>query len=513
MLYSFKSLRLFFSCLIFIFLGCKYDSPVSSDLKSLEDIDIDLSSMYLIGGVYSSGFMDGALYSGGQEYSFMNLFSSHLDSVYGKGTFLQATIQSSKGLNLELRDESKGKFNLLYDSPNAIYPLRKAVSSGDEIKVWDGDVELLNDFSFPGLKVHQVLNNNGLSNNNYYSRLQNGNDSVIETVIDKRPSIIVLSLGNDDLLNFALNGATGDENPEINSIAENDLISANDFELILTNIIEKLINETNSNIFIVNVFDPLKSPFFNTINWALEWEVEQMGYDTTNISEAARHYEEFNQQIIQHNFYDNGSLPYSERRSIINFQLDAYCEGPVTPFCPDPYYLGQVNRARVIEDEYLDNDTLNNGNIIPKLRQLVEGEMVLYDNLPDLHSNSNLSTTIPLNDSQVLTNEEIKIIKSRLNEFNQIISDISNSNSRVNQIDFNRIMEQVKNEELYQDGVIYYNDFGLNSIYSSDGYSLNRRGHAFLTNLLIERINELFDENIPKINPNKFEGNKIEIGF
>ena len=175
--------------------------------------------------------------------------------------------------------------------------------------------------------------------------------------------------------------------------------------------------------------------------------------------------------------------------------------------------MGQVNRARVIEDEYLDNDTLNNGNIIPKLRQLVEGEMVLYDNLPDLHSNSNLSTTIPLNDSQVLTNEEIKIIKSRLNEFNQIISDISNSNSRVNQIDFNRIMEQVKNEELYQDGVIYYNDFGLNSIYSSDGYSLNRRGHAFLTNLLIERINELFDENIPKINPNKFEGNKIEIGF
>jgi hypothetical protein len=75
------------------------------------------------------------------------------------------------------------------------------------------------------------------------------------------------------------------------------------------------------------------------------------------------------------------------------------------------------------------------------------------------------------------------------------------------------VVEKLKNNELSDDGVFYTNEFDELSFYSSDGYTINRRGQAFLANVLIEKLNEISVSKIPKLKPNLFEGNTIQIGF
>ncbi|HBZ39117.1 MAG TPA: hypothetical protein DEO59_11815 [Balneola sp.] len=487
--------------------GCKYEPPASASSLTEESIALDFSRTFAVGGTYSSGFMDGALFTDGQKYSYPNLFAQSLSEIYERDIFIQADIESENGFNLEEGDNTKGKYKLVYESLSSMY-VKRIPESGQQIGNWSGDDTDLNDYSFPGLKVHELLNSNGDTNNPYYNRVEGLNGSIIDQIVDKNPTMVILSLGNEDVLSFAFNGASGSDQPNLNTITEIDLIKPEDFQNIAVSIVNKIINETDAEIFIANVINPIETPFFNEIDWALELQE----YDTSYIAAAGRFYEELNEQIAKHNFVENGSLPLSERRSIINFQLDAYCEVP-TLICEIPFFIDRVNRARVIEDEYLDSDTLSDGTILPKIRQLTEGEKILYDNLPNLHRESLLSGIQPLNDSQVLTHDEIVVIENRIQSYNQILDGIAGSSNRIYLLDFHSVIEKLQANELNDDGVFYTNQFDELSFYSSDGYTINRRGQAFLANTLIEKLNEISESNVPKLKPNLFEGNKIEIGL
>jgi hypothetical protein len=451
--------------------------------------------------------MDGALYTDGQKFSYPNLFAQTFSEIYERDIFTQADIESENGFNLEEGDNSQGKYKLVYESLSSLY-VKRVPEHGEEINNWNGTETELNDFSFPGLKVHELLNSNGDANNPFYNRINNLNGSIIDQIINKNPTMVILSLGNDDVLNFTFNGASGDDQPSLNSISEIDLVKPDDYQNLVNTVVNRIINETDAEVFISNVINPIETPFFNEIDWAFELQE----YDTSYIATAGRFYEDLNEQIARHNFVENGTLPLSERRSIINFQLDAYCEVP-TLICEIPFFIDRVNRARVIEDEYLDSDTLSDGTILPKIRQLVAGEKVLYNNLPNLNSQSLLSGIQPLDDSQALTHDEIDLIEDRIQSYNQILESIAASNNRVYLLDFFSVVEKLKNNELSDDGVFYTNEFDELSFYSSDGYTINRRGQAFLANVLIEKLNEISVSKIPKLKPNLFEGNTIQIGF
>lgn len=495
------------SIIIFSISGCKYEPPASANSLTEESIALDFSRTYAVGGAYTSGFMDGALYTDGQKFSYPNLFAQTFSEIYERDIFIQADIESENGFNLEEGDNSQGKYKLVYESLSSLY-VKRVPEQGEEISNWNGNETELNDFSFPGLKVHELLNSNGDANNPFYNRINNLNGSIIDQIINKNPTMVILSLGNDDVLNFTFNGASGDDQPSLNSISEIDLVKPHDYQNIVNTVVNRIINETDAEVFISNVINPIETPFFNEIDWAFELQE----YDTSYIATAGRFYEDLNEQIARHNFVENGTLPLSERRSIINFQLDAYCEVP-TLICEIPFFIDRVNRARVIEDEFLDSDTLSDGTILPKIRQLVAGEKVLYNNLPNLNSQSLLSGIQPLDDSQALTHDEIDLIEDRIQSYNQILESIAASNNRVYLLDFFSVVEKLKNNELSDDGVFYTNEFDELSFYSSDGYTINRRGQAFLANVLIEKLNEISVSKIPKLKPNLFEGNTIQIGF
>ncbi|HAH51512.1 MAG TPA: hypothetical protein DCL80_09715 [Balneola sp.] len=486
-----KKRKLLFLLPLFVLLGCEY-KPTSGEEGVSKMEEVDFSQFYVIGGTYSSGFMDGALYNGGQQYSFPNLFSERLNEIYGQETFVQAEVESELGLNQE--DPSIGKFLIDYPELNTLYPYRSAKGSA-ELSDWEGSNTELNDYSFPFLNIYEVDDPSLLANNRYYNRISGLSGSLVDEVIQKQPTAVILDLGMDDILQYALNGASGSEFPNLGTIAKEDIIQVSDYRSEMETIVNRLLNETNADVFIMDTFDPLRAPFFNTIGWTLELEI----YNRDYIFNATDFWEDFNFLVYQFNFVDEGGVPASQRRPRINFDQDGF--------------PGETSRARVIFDEELNSDTLSDGTVLPKYRQLLDGEFVLYDNLPNLNIDSPLSATVALADNQALTLKEMAVIRERSISFNEVIHNIASGSNRINVIKRSEIVQKGFIEALFYDGVSYTADFSIYSIFSSDGYTLNKRGNAFVANELIKLLNDSTSSNIKLMNPNLLEGNEIKTSF
>ena len=483
--------RLSFIIPLLILFGCKYE-PTSVEEKPGNIKEVDFSEFVVLGGTYSSGFMDGALYNGGQQYSYPKLFSERLDDIYGEEKFIQAEVTSEIGLNEE--DPLRGRFIIDYPELDTFYPLRSPIGTS-ELADWEGSKENLNDFSFPFLNVYEVDDPALLGNNKYYNRISGLTGSLLDEVIQRQPTVVILDLGMDDILQYTLNGASGTESPNLGTIGKEDLIQVSDYRSEMEMILNRLLNETNSDIFIVDMFDPLRSPFFKTIGWVLELEI----YNRDYIFNATSFWEDFNFLVYQYNFVDEGGVPASERRPRINFDQDGF--------------PGETSRARVIFDEELSSDTLSDGTVLPKYRQLLDGEFVLYDNLPNLNIESPLSATAPLTDEQALTLKEMAVIKDRVSSFNEVINSIASGNNRINVLNRSQVIQKAHIEALFYNGVSYSADFSIYSIFSTDGYTLNSKGNAFVANELIKILRDSTSSEIQFIDPNVLKGNEIKTSF
>ncbi|MDY6994067.1 MAG: hypothetical protein SVR94_15885, partial [Pseudomonadota bacterium] len=317
--------------------------------------------------------------------------------------------------------------------------------------------------------------------------------TLADLLIESQPVAALVNLGYQDVLEYALNGGAGDENPNATMIDDADLTPVSVFENSMNRLINRMLDETDSDIFIANLFNPLVAPYFQTLSHALELEKYSAGY----LGSVGSHYADFNYNVFQYNdVEDGGAPPELDRPRII----------------VDPMGYPQIspsNRARVILDEYLNAASLNDGTVIPKWRQLKENELVLYKSEPELNESSPLSGEVPLSDAQALTETEIGIINQRVEAFNSIIEALASVNERVHLVDFKFIINTVIEQEYIFDGVRPSVEFDRYGIFSSDGYTLNPRGNAILANELITTINAVYDANLEAININDFRGNEI----
>ena len=466
--------------------SCEY---TPADIISTPDEispSIDYSKMYVLGGTYSSGLMDGALYKTGQSFSYPNLIASKIEDALEDSIFTQAIVESEIGVNAEpfLSDQSRF-IDLNFETTTDFYPNRRTIDA-EPLTDWAFGVNQLNNFSFPGLTLSDLNNPVNLPDENpYVGRITDLTGSPVDAIISQDPEIVIIDLGKDELFNYAFYGASGDDDPDINSITDEDLISNTDFEAIYSGIVNRFINETDAQVFIINLSQTLKSPYFNTLNWAFELEI----FDVDFISFLTAHYSPFNNQIAQYNFIEN---PDGPQRPRINFDLDNF---------PSP-----ISRARVIKDETLFDAQLNDGTIINKWRQMTDGELLGYNLEPFIYYENQLGGAVPLPDNLVLTLEEIQVIENRNSDFNFILTDIAASSNRVHLIDINTQINRVLDDELFFDGVQLSTTFDQYSIYSADGYTFNARGNALIANEIIKRLNALTGSAISTLDLNDFPG-------
>lgn len=117
-----------------------------------------------------------------------------------------------------------------------------------------------------------------------------------------------------------------------------------------------------------------------------------------------------------------------------------------------------------------------------------------------------LSAQFPLPDRYVLDQQELALFRQTLNTYNQILQEeVDQHNARLNQarvafLDIHQELSSLSESGLVIDGVQVSGEYITGGMYSLDGLYPTPRGHAFITNLFLTRVNHFFNASIPPLN-------------
>lgn len=476
---------------ISLLFGCNYEFPTQPESPNPIGNGKDkVANFVVLGGSISSGIMDGAFHKRGQKTAYPNLIGARLDTLIEGNVYGLLSTDNTDGYNLteSQPNNPKSKYRLSYREIDSDFPARK-YTEGESVDVFDGSIDTVNNFSIPEIRSYQLLNSDSLSGNVFYERFasQLSEGSLVETIINKNPSLILLSIGVGDIYPFILNGASGRINPPEDDIRENDATPLDLFEQSVNSTVEEILNNTQADIVLPTIINPMGSFYFNTLKWHFS-ESEISG----QLAIAISHYHSFNEDVQEFNNADNGM-----RRPVIVFDFEP----------------GKQYKAKVFVDDLLPYAEANDGSVIPKFRQMTNGEFMLYSaektQYNSINGDKEFATTEPADDKYVITVKEMKIIDELLRDYNNVLQSLANSYDRVKLLDLHSFFEDVKKGRVSYDGVVFNTSYAQNTVISSDGYSLNSKGQALMANELLNLLNNNYGTNFKLFNVNNFQGNQV----
>lgn len=470
--------------------GCSYEVPETSESTNNFPGE-DFSRFYVIGDGISSGIMDGVIIEETQRFSFPNMIGEKINHYYESQIFLQPAITNNSGKNV-FEEDLQGRYELFYRSAGSPYPARRTLA-GEDPGEWSGQEEFLKNLSAPGVRSYQVDNESILADNQYLNRLPVGQGrSLLDFVISKNPQIVMLNLGFEDLLPFVLGGAVGESEKDVSDLTKTDPTPASVFETAVLHLVDRLKDETDAQIIISTIPNPLLTPYLTTLRYHME-----LGRDIipSQIGFLNNYYSEFNSQVFEYNYSDTVSV--DERRPFIDFDVDG----------------GNELRARVIYDPSLINVELEDGSDLPKIRQMSSDEYLPYRLEERFFTDEDYGTTDPIQPEDVITQADAEKIRSLLGEYNNTIRDISASTPAVYLLDIEQVYEEAYFEEIRYAGVMYNARFARETIFSADGIFLNAKGNAIVANQLIHLFNSRFDADIKQLDVNSYPGIQIDPDF
>ncbi len=149
------------------------------------------------------------------------------------------------------------------------------------------------------------------------------------------------------------------------------------------------------------------------------------------------------------------------------------------------------------------------------VRQLTDDDLILFWALPkyfNFRNNiSSISETTALNDTLILDVEEKLEIQDIINQYNDIIEDIANSNNQLNLIDIYSIFKGIADNGYELSGTNYTNNLisfdtdgniNLNLVYrlfGVDALHPNSFGYASIANSFIDVINSSLNADLPLV--------------
>jgi len=493
-MFSEKTILLILSA-CFLLLGCDYSFPTqTADPTPIASGEEKVENFVVIGGSITSGIMDGAFYKRGQMRGYPNLFGDRLDSAFQEDVYGILTTNNEQGYNLTASEQGnpRSKFRLTYRGIDTDYPVR-VTDNGENIETFAGNIDTVSNFSVPHLRSYQVHDYDSLSENKFYQRFsaQVSQQSLVETVIAKEPSLVLLSLGTGDVDPYIINGASGRIDPPDNDIRAEDATPMALFEQSAQNAVDEILNNTQADIILPTIIDPTEFFYFTTLKW--HFTVSEI---EGQLGTAISHYESFNADVQELNARNNG-----KRRPVVAFDFEP----------------GKQWRAKVFVDDQLPYAEADDGTVIPKYRQMSYKDHMLFSaeekQYASINSDKTFATTDPADDKYVITVGELELIRGLIEDFNNVLKSVANNYDRVKLLDLNTKIEDVKEGLVNYDGVVLHTGFDQNTIVSSDGYSLNSKGQALLANELIKLLNGNYGTRFRDFDVNSFEGNQVEMMF
>lgn len=490
------------------------DNPVPDFSFDASPGTADFSKTVNIGNSLTAGFMDGALYDLGQQNSIGVLLNRQLQAVGAQQQFNQPNINSVNGFNASASNPGAGIILGRFKLDPAI-PGPSPLVQGELIGPFEGDISALHNFGVPGIQVGQLLTPatgtpGAPGFNPFYARFASnpGTSTILGDVVAAQPTFFTLWIGNNDVLGYALSGAT---NPAI-------FTSVADFQERFGATVNTLMANTQAKGLVADIPSILAIPLFRAVPYNVV-QLDQATADQLNTAFAALN--EFYAAIAA-----NPLVPFTEadraQRSV-QFQAGA---NPVlvhdpglsdlTPILDLLQGIGQITpEQRAAIQPYVQARQLTvSAQTGPELL-LLSAATVLGTLADPSNPLSQIGIVVPLPAQFHLTSANIVEIETRRQTFNGIMQQTVNAvnqaagetrlafyntnaagSSFVNLwgLDGSQVGITVGPQRLMP-------DFSPAGVFSTDGVHPNSRGNALVVNDMIRTINEAFGANIPTMSP------------
>lgn len=447
-----SKLQLIISVAFILVSGCKnsFDEPAVSRGTA------DFTSYVAIGGYFTSGYGDGALYLELQQHSFPAILASRF-TLAGGGPFKQPLVNPGNGIGYDQDLSLVSRIFLTIQNnchgENAISSYRTTADASN--LAWIGPSGPYNNLGVPGAKVFNLFSQEfgrmGSPNANpFFSRFASDNiesSTVIDDADLVSPTFFTFWIGSDDLWLYAKSGGAGkfltDTTTVINS---NDITPVARYQTAYQLAVAQL-TDNNEEGALATIPDIENIPYFSAIPY-------------------------------------DGLVLTQQQADDLNASTVGYD------------FVAGANAFVVLPP--------NSSNS----RQLGPGELVLMNVPWDSVLCFGLGTPQhPIPDYYILDSAEVNNVHTATAAYNSIIATTANAYDLAF-VDMNSFFKQFAQPVLFN-GVPFTSDFLRKSIFSTDGLYPNARGNAHIANEFIRAINAKYQSTIPEVDVNDYSGNRL----
>lgn len=478
---------------------------------------VNLAKYVSIGNSLTAGYMDGALYTNGQQNSFPNMLGAQFRiSGLGGGTFNQPDINSANGFSsVGPNNTILGRLILDLSIPGPVPTI------GELPTAFAGDKAALNNFGVPGMRLVDIADPSLAGRNGLYARFAAapGVRSVLQDVLAAQPTFYTFWLGNNDVLGYAAGGG-------VNPAA---ITSNADFQNALSTSLGAL-TQSGARGMVLTIPPIVLAPFFRAVRWNAvplnEGQVAQLNPAFAGLNQVLDGLA--GNQLIEPSDAARRKVVYQVGQNpVLMFDKDLEDLGPKFDILRSLNVISAAERAAI--EPYRQSRPATSQDL-PTFLAAGEIGRVIGGNAALLSGIS-----IPIGDRFVLSASEVTRTVVARATFNGIIKGVVDAiNSQAGAGTITIVDVQPTFADLFgltpaltaqlalglgldpaaaaasqarADGVLGIRvegtslapDFGPNGVFSVDGIHPNPRGSAIIANLIIERMRAAYGATIPSI--------------
>src|SRR5690554_5728893 len=490
-----------FAVLAVGFVSCEpeFDNPVTDD-GFYTSGSANFSKYVAVGNSLTAGYADGALYITGQNYSYPNLMADKFTFV-GGGEFTQPLMNDNLGgLLLGGQQITENRFVLAVGADGNPGPVR--LEGNPTTEVTNKLSGPFNNMGVPGAKSFH-LSAPGYGNlagvpaqvaNPYFARFASSdNATVIGDAAAQNPTFFSLWIGNNDILGYATSGGSGVDqtgNLDPSTYGGDDITDPNVFAQVYSQQVNALVGERGAKGVLINIPEITSIPYFTTV------PANAIPLDAATAAQLNANLAAYNTQVLPALAGMGLITPEEAALRIINFSA-----GQNYPIMTDDD-LTDITAILLGPPFNLPAQT---AGLLGQLRQVKADDLIVLTassvlgTTPDPNNPQGIvGVTIPLSDQLVLSMTEQARVKNATTAYNSTIQGLASSKGLA-YVDVRDALLRLADGGIPFDGGLLTSEFVTGGVFSLDGIHPTPRGYAYITNLILQSVNNMYDATIPTV--------------
>ena len=480
-----------FAVLAIGFVSCEpeFDNPVT-DEGFFSSGTANFSNYVAVGNSLTAGYADGALYITGQKNSYPNIMAQQFDFV-GGGEFNQPLMNDNiGGLLLNGNQITDNRFVLAVGANGNPGPVRLVGNPTTEItNKLSGSYK---NMGVPGAKSFHLVapgygNVAGVATgaaNPYFARFASSESAtVLEDAVAQNPTFFSLWIGNNDILSYATSGGSGvDQTGNMNpgSYGGNDITDPNVFASVYSQQVDALIGTGGAKGVLVNIPEVTSIPYFTTV------PTNAIPLDAATAGQLNANFAGYNTQILP-GLAGMGVISAEEAAlRMINFSA-----GQNYPIMTD---VDLTNLTQILQGPPFSLPA-QTAALLGQLRQVKADDLIVLTassvlgTTPDPSNPQGImGVSIPLPNHLVLSTTEQARVKNATMAYNATIQGLAKA-----------ALLRLADGGIPYDGGLLTSKFVTGGAFSLDGVYPSPRGYAYITNLILKAVNDMYDATVPSV--------------